>query len=92
MRVIVTKYATTSGIKVREGEISNPETMFQCNDKGTGAYREYFHGNDWHRSADDAVLDVEKRFSRKRKSLQKKLSDLDSKFNAAINAIHESGL
>lgn len=91
MKVIITKYATTSGIQIREGDISVPACLFRCNDWGLG-YHQCFGGNDWHLKPTQAVEDVEARFSRKRASLERQLKALDEKRAKAINAIQASGL
>lgn len=91
MKVIITKYATSSGIQIREGDISAFAKLFRCNDGRLG-YHQCFGGNDWHPNSTQAIEDVEARFSRKRASLELQLKALDEKRAKAINAIQASGL
>lgn len=92
MKVIITKYATTSGIKIREGTADDALVCVRCDNRALPGYPDYFHGNDWHRYADAAIEDVEARFSRKRAFFERQLKSLDEKRAKAINAIQASGL
>lgn len=92
MRVIITKYCTTSGIQIREGDADEAQNVFRCNDRGVGDYRECFYGGDWYRNGDQAIQDVELRFARKYQSIRQQKNALGKKCAIAINKIQASGL
>lgn len=76
MKVWITKYALTKGIF--ECEV---EPCFNINPNmvaGRGLH-EYFHGNDWHRTREAAVIRANEMRAVKIKSLQKSLAKLQAK-------------
>lgn len=77
LKVWITKYALTTGIKEVAGEISeNCPSMF-C-DNGS-PYPQYFHGEgrDWHRTLEGAKAKAEEMRVAKIASLQKQIKRLE---------------
>lgn len=90
MKVIITKYAMTSGVFVRDGEAYQfAGRGFRCSvDHDT----EYWSGDDWCKTGEQAIQDVELRFTRKLASLERQIKALNEKRAKAISAIQASGL
>lgn len=71
IRVWITKYALTEGIKVDDAELcEGHETMISCG-------RCYFHGNDWHRTPEAAILRAEEMRIKKIATVKKQLAKLE---------------
>lgn len=88
IKVIITKYAVTSGVKVMEGIIQNdPPTMIK-----TREMFGYYHGNDWHSDKTLAKTEVRLKFARKRASLNKQLDALAGRERRAIEVIEKAEL
>ena len=88
-KAIITKYATTKGPILLEGEAvgTKDETFRTFGDINAGVYRGFFHRYEWHtdkRSATDDVLD---RFAKKQASLKNQLAALQAKRDRALKAI-----
>lgn len=87
MKAIITKYATTKGPILMDGELL-PKGAFQSpGDTHPGAFSTYFHGSEWHtnkRSATDDVLD---RFKKKQAFFKRQLAALQEKQDKALKAI-----
>lgn len=85
MKAIITQYATTTGVQIKEGERGVFRT-FLCEDGSRFASKAYcLDGVSAHN-------DVVRRFMKKRESLKKQLAKLDDKLANALTAIKESGL
>jgi hypothetical protein len=71
----ITKYALTSGIIEKEGEVViglSGKDMLVCRMNGVGwSPSEYYHGNDFHKTKEDAIIDANHRLSRKITTLKK---------------------
>jgi hypothetical protein len=97
-KVIITKYAFSSGVKIAEGvdhtgdpNLSPSSTMFVA--RGTGFIStDYYHGKDWHKTKESAVAHLNEQVMKKRKSLEKQLAGLDKKLKKALAAIEAADL
>lgn len=88
LKVIITKYALTSGVFKAQGttHADFPGMFEQINP--TGFPRSiHYHGRDWHATKTEAKEDVLKRSENLRKSLMNRLAKLDKKTTAAIQEI-----
>lgn len=85
MKVIITKYATTSGVSVKTGEMYST-IGFKSDDEMFGHY----HGKEWHRDKQSAINDVRTRFEKRRVSLSKALSKLAYKMQSALAEIESA--
>lgn len=76
MKVFITKYALTVGIFQVDAEIhGGSSNMISC--KRGGAFStEFFHGKDWHCTAEKAVERAEEMRAAKIKSLEKQITKL----------------
>jgi hypothetical protein len=89
-KVLITKYAVSSGVDVKEVELSDEfPTMVT---EASGCFRQSFHGDDWHETKASAIDEVNKRFASKRKSLEKQLALLDKRKARALKNIEEAEL
>lgn len=89
MKVIVTRFALTSGVVVEDVEpCEETPTMVQV--RRVQYY--YLHKPDWHTSKQEAKAQVAKMFVRRVASLEKSLSGLDDKHSKANKAIEEAQL
>jgi len=82
-KVYITKYALTTGIMYRNGEISEsrPDVVFIPGNQAECTYGQYFHPNEWHRTWESALKRAEEMRRRKIVSLNKQLTKLhDLKF------------
>ena len=71
----ITKYALTTGIYSAQGEVCydiNSEVFSER--KNCGSL--YYHGNEWHRTKEDAIMRAEEMLDRKIKSLEKQIAKL----------------
>jgi hypothetical protein len=83
MKAIVTKYATTSGVVVLEGQQSKEfPAMFRPDGWMSG-----LHGKDWHLGPGAAERQIEELFRAKEKSLRKQLENLGAKKKAALDVV-----
>jgi hypothetical protein len=85
MKVIITKYAVSSGVEVVEGEVN--ENLPELLKVGYG----YYHGKgrEWHTTSETAKVKVKEMFAKKRKSLQKQLDSLDDRLQKVLSQIPE---
>ncbi|WP_448309578.1 hypothetical protein [Pantoea sp. PGP6] len=63
----ITKYALTFGIYVAKGEVR--DDMFIQKAQQPSEFNQYFHGNEWHLSKEEALARAEEMRIRKLKSL-----------------------
>lgn len=90
MNAIITKYATTSGVFIKEVEENKGTTSRMCAETGSpGIWHNHYHGNDWHTNQEDALKEVRARFAKKKISLEKQLTKLDKKLAKAIEEINK---
>lgn len=75
-KVYVTKYALTGGIKIMETSSDITKIGIRAND--SSGYISYFHGNDWHTTAEKADARAEEMRLRKIASLEKALERMRS--------------
>lgn len=75
MKIYVTKYALTAGIKEHEAEVNGSMAIVPI---GTGWMTSYFSGNDWHMTANAASIRAEKMRVAKIKSLRKQIAKLEA--------------
>ena len=75
MKIWITRYALTSGIEEVEAELSHNDTMATYG-KGNGAYTQYDHNNDFHKTKEAAILWAEKMRIDKIASLQKSIEKM----------------
>lgn len=77
MKVWITKFALTSGILEKEAEIChsiNDEMIKITTDhNGLG---EYYHGKDWHKTREEAVIQANDMVARKIQTVEKQLNKL----------------
>jgi len=86
MKAIITKYATTSGPKLVTGK--SDESHYGRSFVVLGEWgHDYYHRDDFQLTRGDAWSDINKRFERRRKSLEKELAGLEKKRKAAIALI-----
>lgn len=76
MKIYVTKYALTAGIKEHDAEIDG--AMAIVRPIGTAWMTSYFHGNDWHMTANEASIRAEEMRIAKIASLRKQISKLEA--------------
>lgn len=92
MKAIITKYAVTSGVQIRDvKQCEQGEHMAQATDN-SDVWSEYFHGNDWHTNQSDATAHVTALFDKKQRSLSKALKALTGRKEQALRIIKDSGL
>ena len=75
-KVFITKYALTSGIIEADVAVITENPKF-CSYCLSGSFTNYFHGNDFHYTKEDAISDFEKRKQDKLLSLKKQLSKIE---------------
>lgn len=75
----VTKYALTTGIQKVSGTVCHEtsSTMLRYSDPANG-FKEFVHGNDWHRTPKAALARAEEMRKAKIASLKKSLAKLES--------------
>jgi hypothetical protein len=77
VKVWITKYALSSGIREEEAEICEDVNVEMIRvGKQVTMCSEYFHGEDWHRTREGAVARAEKMREKKIASLKKKIEKL----------------
>lgn len=72
MKIYITKYALTTGIKeidIENRSVTN-DTIYFCNNSN---YYQHYRGNDWHTTLESAILRAKDMKKRKIKSLEKTL-------------------
>ena len=91
MKAIITKYALSTGPRLVNGELSKQSTEDRpmlCAHNGTGFIQtDYYHGNDFQLTKAEAVARVVEMADRLRKSLEKRLANVDKVKAKAIKAI-----
>ncbi|WP_313677091.1 hypothetical protein [Pantoea vagans] len=76
----ITKYALTFGIYSTKGEVH--DDTFVQKAREIGEFDQYFHGNEWHLSKEEALAHAEEMRIRKLKSLDKQAKKISQlKFN-----------
>ncbi|MBN1088078.1 hypothetical protein [Pantoea sp. 1B4] len=70
----ITKYALTFGIYSTKGEISDDTFIQKAQQRGE--FDQYFHGNEWHLSKEEAMAHAEEMRIRKLKSLDKQIKKI----------------
>ncbi len=76
MKVWITKYALTQGVKVVEVRgYGDPATMISLSD---GPFTIYYHKPDWHTTREEAIARVAVMVEKKIKSLRKQLKKLET--------------
>lgn len=73
----VTRYATTTGLMVVEGEISEQTSNMLVVHK-EGQMASYFHGRDFHASLEEARADVVQRVDKELATLKTRIVKLDA--------------
>ena len=75
----VTKYALTTGIQKVIGSVRHEtsSTMLRYSDPANG-FKEFVHGNDWHRTPEAALARAEEMRKAKIASLKKSIAKLES--------------
>ena len=76
MKIYVTKYALTAGIKEHEAEIDGAIATVRAS--GTAWMTSYFYGNDWHMTANEASIRAEEMRVAKINNLRKQLAKLEA--------------
>lgn len=76
MKIYVTKYALTAGIKEHEAEVNG--SMAVVRPIGTAWVTSYYYGNDWHMTANAASIRAEEMRVAKINSLRKQLAKLEA--------------
>ncbi len=77
MKVWITKYALTFGIKEADGESGSAPNMICVKPIEAGfAFESYFHGKDWHTDKASAVKRAKEMQEAKIKSLEKHIAKL----------------
>jgi len=89
MKVIITSYAITSGVKVVDGEVSRDyPSMVGVLPSGFWTV----HKPNWHDNKEDAEKAVRLTFEKRLKSLKKAISILPKKLDKALKVIKEADL
>ena len=71
----ITKYALTTGIYFAKGEVCHEISSKMFSDiRRCGSLN--YHGNEWHRTKEDAIMRAEEMRDRKIKSLEKQIAKL----------------
>ena len=76
MKIYITKYALSSGIIVREGELTGIGTMVSVRHTEVGGFTQYFHRPDWHMTKVAALKKAEKMREKKLQSLEKQIEKI----------------
>ena len=95
IKVIITKYALTSGPIIAEGtpDPQSKTRMLEVNRSGSGFQRtDYYHRQDWQTTKEDAKMNVTERAAQRKQSLEKQLKKLESQLRKAISTINEMSL
>ena len=95
MKAIVTKYAMSSGCKVVDGVLSesSSEDRPMLVAKGSGfVSSDYYHGEDFQLTKHDAVVRVHEMAYKLRKSLDKRLANIEKSRSKALKQIEEADL
>ena len=74
MQVFITKYALTNGIFEREAELCEAK-MVRCKSLYSV---EYYHGNDWYESFEDAKVQAELMRDKKITALERQIKKLEA--------------
>ena len=74
MKIYVTKYALTAGIKEHEAEIDGSMATV----RNPGFVAQHFHGNDWHMTANEASIRAEEMRVAKINNLRKQIAKLEA--------------
>jgi hypothetical protein len=93
MKAIITKYAMSSGIKVAEGKFDANDGRPMLVTKGSGfVSNDYFHGDDFQLTKNEAIARVEEMAAKLRASLIKRLANIDKVKAEALKQIEEADL
>lgn len=76
MKIYVTKYALTDGIKEHDAEVNG--SMAIVRPISTDWVTLYLHGNDWHMTANEASIRAEEMRVAKINSLRKQIDKLEA--------------
>lgn len=87
MKVLLTKYACSSGVTVIEGEDHGGTTRMFCQAVPSGCFSQNFHRDDWHKTKESAMAKVDSMFDKRQKSLEKALAGLQKKRQKALSTI-----
>ena len=87
MKAIITRYAMTAGVEIKEGEPEPGDDMGSFVIQEPGEMSQCFFRKDWHTTKREAVDDVLRRFVKKQASLKRALLKLDAKRDAVLKAI-----
>jgi len=81
MKVWITKYALTSGIRETDGTVGeNCPSMICVKPIETAfAMTEYFHGSDWHTDKESAIKRAKEMQAAKIKSIEKAIAKIKKK-------------
>ena len=71
----ITKYALTTGIYSAHGEVCHEISSTMFSERKNYGFLNY-HGNEWHRTKEDAIMRAEEMRNRKIKSLEKQIEKL----------------
>ena len=74
MKIYVTKYALTAGIKEHDAEIDGAMATVRV----PGWVASHYHGNDWHMTANAASIRAEEMRVAKINSLRKQIAKLEA--------------
>ena len=80
----VTRYALTQGVLKMRGRVSEGMLVVQSRDHGPD---DYYHGNDWHETEDEACADYRKRVKRKIESVRRQLRKLEALDEAEVTIL-----
>ena len=75
MKIYITKYALTVGIKEEYAETSDLDECATV--RKPGDYPQYFYGNDWHVTKEEAICKAEMMRIKKIASLSKQITKLE---------------
>lgn len=78
MRVWITKYALTQGVFIKEADVEADNGRSRAIVRGGAFGIEIFHGKDFQKTREDAILDVTRRINAAKVSARKKLAALDA--------------
>lgn len=73
--IYVTKYALTTGVYSAEADVKGDMAVQRANGSG---FTQYFHGNDWQLSENDALARAEEMRIAKLKSLDKQMKKISA--------------
>lgn len=91
MKIILTKYVTTTGPLIREASIRDDGIAVITDPDHQHFYDTFIH-NEWHSNSKEALEDIKRQFSSKRARLKKELAALNKKEHSALTAVSASGI